>query len=93
MSIRITHIHFSSNIHDHEHIADVRWTNREDGSTGASSKAVVVDWIDNKQGVAYVGVGSSQVPVHTVHPSGSAPYLRTRGDGQWTNNLLALPEF
>jgi hypothetical protein len=52
-----------------------------------------VSWIDNHKGDAYVGSGSQQVRVYTVHPAGGTPYVRTKADGVWTNNLLSLPEF
>lgn len=33
-----------------------------------------------------------EVNVYVVQPAGFAPFLQTHADGQWTNNLLALPE-
>ncbi|MFD6141291.1 DUF3892 domain-containing protein [Promicromonospora sp. NPDC060271] len=93
MSIEITHIRLSGSIRQHEYITHLRWKNENDGSTGDSTKATLVDWIDNKKGVAHVGSGSVQVNVGTVHPDGGTPYLRTYADGKWTNNLLSLPEF
>lgn len=93
MAIEITHIRLSSGIQDHEHITDYKWTSLNDGDVGTSSKATLVDWIDNKSGTAYVGSGSRRVEVGTVHPQGRLPYLRTYADGKWTNNLLALPTF
>lgn len=93
MAIEITHVRLSSGIQDHEHITDCKWKSLSDGEVGTSSKATLVDWIDNKSGTAYVGSGSQRVNVGTVHPQGGTPYLRTYADGEWTNNLLALPRF
>lgn len=93
MSIRITHVRFADGVRDHPHISAVKWVDLQSGETNSSTKAVIVDWIDNKNGKAYVGTGASQVQVGTVHPSGAAAYLRTYADGQWTNNLVSLPEF
>ncbi|WP_169164141.1 DUF3892 domain-containing protein [Cellulomonas taurus] len=70
----------------------MRWVGIENGKVDSNAKSVVVEWID-KGGAAFVGTGTSQVPVVTVNPSGGTPYLRTRADRQWTNNLVSLPEF
>lgn len=75
----------------HEHIANVRWRNPADGKTDVSTKAVMVDWIDNKNGVAKVQSTSGDVPVETV--DAKPKYLRTYANGKWTDNLLALPRF
>ena len=93
MSIEITHIRFGSTTKTHQTISELRWKNLSDGDTGSSTKATLVDWVDNKNGTAYVGSGTQRVNVGTVHPASDAAYLRTYADSQWTNNLLALSEF
>ncbi len=93
MGIEITHLHFGSTPHTHEAITNYRWRNEQTGEVKESSKATLVDWIDNKGGVAHVGQGYSQVDVETVHPTYGVPYLRTVADGAPTNNLLSLPTF
>lgn len=93
MAIEITHVRLSSGTPDHEDITDCKWKSLSDGSVKTSSKATLVEWIDNENGKAYVGSGSQRVNVGTVHPQGGTPYLRTYADGEWTNNLLALPRF
>jgi hypothetical protein len=93
MAIEIAHIRLSDGIQDHEHITDCKWKSLSDGKVATSSKATLVDWIDNENGTAYVGSGSQRVNVGTVHPQVGKPYLRTYADGNWTNNLLALPRF
>lgn len=75
----------------HEHIASFRWRNPTDGNTGSSTKAVMVDWIDNENGVAKVQSTPEDVMVGTV--DGTPKYLRTYANGKWTDNLLALPRF
>jgi hypothetical protein len=92
MPIRITHVRFADGLRDHEHITHVAWTSNKTTSQ-ANSCAEIVSWIDDGKGVAYVGTGAQQVRVDTVHPAGRDPYLRTRADGKWTNNLLSLPTF
>jgi hypothetical protein len=75
----------------HEHIAGVRWKNPDNGNAGESTRAVLVDWISNKSGAAYVCGGGHLARVRVVN--GSSPYLQTHADGVWTDNLLALPRY
>lgn len=75
----------------HEHIASVKWRDPADGNTGESSKATMVDWIKNKKGDARVTDGTTTVKVGVV--DASPPYIRTYADGEWTDNLLALPKY
>lgn len=77
----------------HEHISEVRWRDPSDNGTGESCVAVIVDWIDNKGGDARVRSGTYEVQVGTVARQGKPKYLRTYADGQWTDNLLALPTY
>jgi Protein of unknown function (DUF3892) len=77
----------------HEHIAEVRWRDPADGNTGASTRQVMVDWIENKGGDARVSDGTRDVQVGVVHPQYGVPYLRTHADGVPTDNLLALPRY
>jgi len=93
MSVEITHRRMSSGGTRHEHITDVKWKNiNGTGGSGQSSKAQMVSWIENN-GNAYCGNGLNRVPVGVVDPDQGAKYLRTYADGNWTNNLLSLPEF
>jgi hypothetical protein len=93
MSVEITAVHMEpSNANSNEAIASVRWVNPADGASDVSTKATMVDWIDNKGGTAYTNNGK-RATVGTVHPQGRAPYLQTHADGEWNNNLLSLPRF
>ncbi|MDI5973985.1 DUF3892 domain-containing protein [Streptomyces sp. SL13] len=93
MSIKITVVHLSGGI-DHEHITGLRWTNPADGKTGDSSRATLVAWIEDKNGKAYTEDSSGhRADVAVVNPARGEKYLRTRADGVWTNNLLALPRY
>ncbi|MDQ2652803.1 MAG: DUF3892 domain-containing protein [Chloroflexota bacterium] len=40
----------------------------------------------------YTMVNGRQAPVQARVSSAGNPYLQTRPDGTWTNNLLSLPE-
>lgn len=74
----------------HEHIAEGKWTNPSTGSTGQTSRAGMVEFIEGGNR-AVVGQGAKQVEVGVVNAS--PKYIRTHADGRWTNNLLALPTY
>ena len=93
MAVEITHIRMSNGGTTHQHITHYRWKNLSTGAVDSSDKPSMVDWIDNKQGTAYVRSGSNRVGVGTVRPDNGQPYLRTYADGKWSNNLLSLPRF
>jgi len=94
MSVRITHVRLSPpSANTHEAITDFYWTNEGTGQSDSSTKATMVDWIDNKKGHAYVGAGVDRADVGVVRPDGGTPYLRTYADGKWNNNLLSLPRY
>lgn len=90
--IYITHRRMSPpNSRNHEHITHVAWMNPATNNTGENSVADIVDFIRNKKGVAKVTDGESTVDVSVVDTN--PPHIRTVADGNYTNNLLALPEF
>lgn len=91
MSVRITQIRLSGGF-DHRHITHLRWVGMEDGHTDTTSNSLMVAWIENG-GQAYVFTGSSVSQVGVVSPFNGTRYLRTYADGQWSDNLLALPRF
>ncbi|MGA6164556.1 DUF3892 domain-containing protein [Amycolatopsis magusensis] len=92
MSIRITSVHLEGGTL-HEHIARLRWKNRENGETGESTRSAIVTWIETKKGTAYVSEGGHLVHVGVVTPTHGPKHLRTYADKTWTNNLLSLPRF
>jgi hypothetical protein len=92
MAVEITHIRLSGG-YGHEHIVLYRWRNISSGESGSSDKPAMVAWVEAPQNRAYVGSGAARAEVGVVRPTYGQPYLRTYADGQWTNNLLALPHF
>ncbi|OIQ79912.1 hypothetical protein GALL_383450 [mine drainage metagenome] len=92
MSIRFTAVHMSAGGYLHEHIADLKWVNLQDASSGESTRATLVKWIDDGNS-AFVQGNTGAIPVETVHPSSGAAYLRTRANGVWSDNLLSLPRY
>ena len=93
MAIEITHVRSGSTRKTEDEIVRYKWRSIEDGEIRDSDKPTLIDWIENKNGKAYVGNGSSRVSVGVVKPQSGQPYLRTYADGKWTNNLVNLPEF
>ena len=91
MSIRITAIRLTGG-HTHQHITRLWWTNPANGKAGENARAEIVSWIEKENGKAYVDDGGHRVDVLVVTPSSGPKYLRTRADGVWTDNLLALPQ-
>ncbi|THA81205.1 DUF3892 domain-containing protein [Streptomyces sp. A0592] len=92
MAIQITAVRLTAGGTTHEHITHLWWTNQTSGDTGNSTRAQIVDWIENKSGKAYTSdAAGHRTEVVVVTPARGEKYLRTRADGVWTNNLLALP--
>jgi len=86
----ITHVRMVGGA-GHEHIGEVRWWNPTTGAMGSSSRAVMVDWMLNQNGIVRVTDGTRIVDVRVVQAQPS--YLRTWQDGVWTDDLLALPNY
>ena len=85
----ITEVHMVGGT-GHEHIAEVKWRNPENGGTGKNSRQEMVDWID-KGGIAKVTDRQNTVDVRVYQTT--PPHIQTVADGKWTDNLLALPRY
>lgn len=91
MSIQITAIRLSGG-NRHEHIVRLWWSNPANGKTGDNRTAEIVQWMETKDGKAYVEDQSgNRVNVGVVTPVHGSKYLRTYADRVWTDNLLSLP--
>ncbi|MFJ2960190.1 DUF3892 domain-containing protein [Streptomyces sp. NPDC087270] len=91
MAIQITAVRISGEI-AHEHIVHLWWTNPADGKTGSNTRAQIVNWIETENGKAYTDdARGHRADVLVVTPAHGEKYLRTRSDGVWNDNLLALP--
>ncbi|MCX4539047.1 DUF3892 domain-containing protein [Streptomyces sp. NBC_01669] len=92
MAIQITAVRLSADGATHEHITHLWWTNQAFGNVGDSTRAQIVAWIEDQAGKAYTSDRAGhRTEVAVVTPTRGEKYLRTRADGVWTNNLLALP--
>lgn len=92
MAIQITAVQLDGGL-GHEHIARLRWTS-DNQETGESTRAQIVEWIEDSNGTAYTDDGRGHrawVAVRT--PARGPKYLQTHADNVWTNNLLALPRW
>ena len=88
MTTYMTHIRMSPpNSNDHEHIAEVRWSQLT--QTGECTRAAMVEFINKGNATFVHDTPDARVGVVNASP----PYLRTYADGVWTNNLLSLPRF
>ena len=95
MTIQITARHMVGG-QSHQHIADVQWQNTTTGKTAESSRATMVAWLDDKtkhNSAIVVDAQGKTSQVGTVHPANSSAYIRSYADGDWNDNLLALPEY
>lgn len=88
--VRITAIHMVGAEH-HQHIAEMKWANPTDGSTGASSREAMVKFIRDDSGEAYVDGPTKRAYLRVREAT--PPYVQTYADGTWTDNLLALPRY
>jgi hypothetical protein len=90
--IEITAIRFEGG-NEHEHITHVLWRSAAT-ALGHSPSRAIVDWLDEStDNQAVIADHSTTVPVAVVRRPNEPPYLRTRADGTWTDQLLSLPTF
>ena len=83
--IQITCINKQNRQSSHEGITHV-------GGTGwRKTRQEVIVLIDNKTNSYFTKVNGKRADVGVVQSNGTK-YLRTYADGQWNDNLLALPE-
>ncbi|MDQ4503647.1 DUF3892 domain-containing protein [Sinomonas sp. ASV322] len=92
MPVQITHIRVEGPIPAHEYVSGLYWVEDGTGKTGTATKAEMIEWIAQGN-TAYVSDGQTAAIIHVVRPEGVQPFLRTQADGDWSDNLLALPRF
>jgi hypothetical protein len=87
--IYIYEVHLSGGSR-HEHISSVRWKNPDNRTSGQTTREEMVRWVRGG-GAAYVCGNHHLARVALVNAE--PPYLRTHADGDWNDNLLALPRY
>ena len=76
----------------HGHIESVRWRDPDDGRSGEATREKMVEWLSNPANSAYVCGDSAHIArVQVVHDN--PPYIRTRADEVWSDNLLSLDRY
>lgn len=75
----------------HAHISSVRWKNPDTSKSGETSRAGMVKWIRDG-GKAYACGGQGHM-ARVLVVNATPPYIRTKADGTWTDNLLSLPRY
>lgn len=88
MSFYVAAVHLSGGDR-HEHITQVIGVH-DDYHSEKASTAEVVAYI-NKGNSVKVSDGKTTVEVDVVNAN--PPYIRTKADNKWTDNLLALPRY
>lgn len=92
--VRITCINKDGGNHNnpHEAIENYGWQNPGTGSSGISQRYQMVEWLENGNH-AYVQDANHNKAYCKVRVSAHGnKFLQTIADGQFTNNLLNLPE-
>lgn len=72
-------------------IVAVRWYNPDDGNINVATVAVMVDWMQRQNGIAYIYDGRQRADVEVV--LGAASYIQIRQAGVNALSLLNLPRF
>ena len=89
MTVRFTARRMAWQGKTHDEISALRWV--EDGTTDEyeSTRDVLVAWVrDGGRGYALDEAGEQQW-IELVE--GDPPHVRTRGEGEWRDDLLKLP--
>lgn len=84
--VQVTCINKPNRESRHEHITHLG------GFNWRLTREDVIRRIDGKIDTFYTMVGGKRADVAVRRDAGRLPYVQTHADGQWNNNLLALPE-
>lgn len=94
MAVRITCISKSGGYHENPYVAisHLNWQNDASGERGRATREQMYDWVENKNGHAYVQSGASKARlIGAVSPRGTR-YVKTVANSTEQDNLLKLPE-
>ena len=90
--VQITAIHLAGS-EDHQHIATMKWKNPQSQQIGQSSRQEMVDFVRQNPAGAYATDRNGENPAYLQVVDAKPPYVQTKADGKWTNNLLTLPRY
>ncbi|MGD0447482.1 MAG: DUF3892 domain-containing protein [Candidatus Dormibacteria bacterium] len=89
MTVYVTAIS-PSTARQHEHIGEIRWLDSSHSTSNTMSMARSIAWLREGNKLFVAGdKGPAEVRVVDATP----PHLRTVADGNYTDNLLALPRY
>lgn len=91
MARRITHVRYGGTLKTHESITAYKWQDDGSGSIGQDSKPVMVDWVDNNRGQAYVSSGYSRATVGVIRPGSGNPYCARTPTGSGPTIYCPFP--
>lgn len=94
MAIKTVARRMASSGHGHEHIAQLWWENDANGTSGVSTRAEMVSFIEqNGDNAVWCPDRDPKKKGQWVHvnSNGWTKYVQTFADGRWSDNLLALP--
>lgn len=78
----------------HRHIAKMIWYNPSSPDDRyESTRAQMVTFVRNNPGEAYVYDSPTKTRVIIKVVNANPPYVRTKKDGEWQDNLLHLPKY
>jgi Protein of unknown function (DUF3892) len=92
MTVIIDGIKISGTTPTHETITNYHYAQTDPAKANWMTKAAMVDWVEKHPEVAFCtdANGKNSAYVYVV-PNNNNPYLRTKKDGVWGDNLLAQP--
>ncbi len=90
MTIQITHIRKPNPSSLHEAISHYG-CQKNDGTLGIYEREYFIKWLEDNSAKAYVSQNGN-VTWCEIRNNGRIKYLQTHADGQWSNNLLSLPQ-
>lgn len=80
-----------------EHIAEVKYITSDGKSIKRATRQAMVEWFDtskSNEAIVRSTTNSGQYSyVGVVHRDNAPDYIRTHANGNWNDNLLALPEY
>jgi len=74
-----------------EAISHYRWQDDMSDRSAITERVTVVGWVESGT-AAYVADGSRKILCEVRKSVNGTKFLQTVADGQWSNNLLSLPE-
>lgn len=92
MALQITGIRKPDPEDPHEAISHYRWLDDTDNTVGIDEREALIKWMEINKIDAYVADGTRKVWCAIRENKHSTKYLQTYSDGEWSNNLLALPQ-